>query len=227
MFGASPLGCRASSIATRLQQILLPEYLLTNPFLASSVTPANTMPVACVLADASLIRWRATARDIAMACINLHCDFVASNADPQIRLSYRPLQRELMLRPVDCDHRELFVFLRSLTDASDISLAKVAGGFVARFRHTLHAYALWRALAYVPFRGRLVDVALNAKLVEKEDRLQTANVEPSKQIETKSRGRGRRRRARKRRQNADRNGKWTWSRDSLGQSGSLAESAAT
>jgi hypothetical protein len=114
-----------------------------------------------------------------------------------------------------------------LTEANDIPLVKVAGGFVARFRHALHAFALWRALAYVPFRGQLIDVAMNTKSVEKEDQLQTVNIEQSKKIETNRQRGGAQRRARNRRRNADRNGKWTWSRGSIGQSGPLAGSGAT
>jgi hypothetical protein len=204
---------RASSITARLQVLLIPEKLVTNAFLASAITPQSTIPVETILADGVMIRWRATPHDIVQASTELNLAFVGSPERPEIRLAYRPMATELRLRNLDSAHKELRHFLRFVMGSRKFFLSQFGADFLLRLSEPSQAFSLWRALNYIPFRGKLIDVSLNLRNVDGDVLDEEMKAELAKLGERARRQKHRYRHNRLHREGLGHAAGWTWTDD--------------
>jgi hypothetical protein len=149
-----------------VEQILAPDNLLSSPTLVSFVTPANTLPVSALLTDSALLRFRATANEVSIACANLKYDVVRGH----VRLPFRVFKNSLILKTA-AGREDLARYLAALNGSDAFDLRSIGDDWLVRSDQLL-IFAMWRAFKYVPLNGELVDAKMSSSLSQPKEEVE-------------------------------------------------------
>jgi hypothetical protein len=157
------LSRRQELILSRLDEILSPAHLLRSPFLASRVCHFNRIPISELCAIPSIVKLRATEAEVSLCCaysrygdvvedLGVLAVVARSCVDPSILVLCQAAQSATV--------REIGDFVRLLGGDTRFATYVPKGGAdcVVRFDHPAESIAVWRAMALVPFKGRLLDI---------------------------------------------------------------------
>jgi hypothetical protein len=154
---------REKLILSKLDEVLCPAHLLQSPFLASRAGHFNRIPISELCSIPSIVKLHATEVEVAHCCAYSRYGDAVNDlgviaivprycVDPSILVLCQAAQSAAV--------REIGDFVRMLAgDIRFVTYVPTGGAdCVVRFDHPADSVAVWRAMALVPFKGRLLDV---------------------------------------------------------------------
>jgi hypothetical protein len=154
---------RQRALSLKVNEVLCPSNLLQNPFLVSRVLPLNRIPVASLLCLPSILKLRPTQFELIQCCIaSSHVDVIQDFGFISIcpRIAICPSTLIISSAAQSGTIFEVHDFVRLLTGNVRFSIYQISdcADYAACFEAIDDCIAAWRAINFVPFRGRLLEV---------------------------------------------------------------------
>jgi hypothetical protein len=146
----------ASQLRAGLQKLVSKDTVLASPSLCALVTAENALPESALVTDPLFVRLHQTEAELAAACHELSLAVTDAGA---IRLPYRLTKHRLELHTT-APEQLLKHWLCTLSGCDAIELERRCDFFLMSTDEA-NAFAIWRALAVVPFFGEFIDVRMH------------------------------------------------------------------